>query len=323
MSLHDRGRGRSVPSLGEWAATGIGFVVALVGVMYVVAAPEPFEQWWIELAAAAAMPAVLMYGGYWLATNDFDPGEVYTVAQGWFVGVVALSVVAVWAVMSARTSEPVVVESLFHLVSVASAGAVLGLAFGLHTTRLTEQFPGVASASAADASGEETAAPMQDADEQSPSSPASTSSRQDAEARCASSPGSHARRDAAKQSSASPRSASPREDADATTSADDATDADAATDPTRIESLLDDRAVTDERRRSAVLALARRDDTFVDLTTLAAELESEWDARNRDTIDAELHHVHLPKLDEVGVIEYDAEATVAQLLDDEWTVTVR
>jgi len=293
MSLHDRTRGRSVPSLGEWAATGIGFVAALVGVMYVVAAPEPFEQWWIELAAAAAMPAVLMYGGYWLATNDFEPGEVYTVAQGWFVGVVALSVVAGWAVMSAQTSEPVVVESLFHLVSVASAGAVLGLAFGLHTTRLTEQIGGVTSASVVEGSGQETAAPMQDAD----------TGMRDADAAV--------------------READAREafeDADATPSVADPID---AADPTPIESLLDDRSITDERRRGVVRSIAERDDAAVSPTEIAADLESEWDARNRETIAAELHHVHLPKLDDAGVVEYDAEATAARLLDDESTTAAR
>jgi len=294
MSLHDNGgRRRSAPSLGEWAATGIGFVAALVGVMYVVAAPEPFERWWIELAAAAAMPAVLMYGGYWLATNDFDPGEVYTVAQGWFVGVVALSVVAGWAVMSARTSEPVVVESLFRLVSVASAGAVLGLAFGLHTTRLTEQLGGVTSASAVERSDEETGAPTQDADSGMRDA---DSGMRDADAREA------------------------FEDADATPSVADPID---VADPTPIESLLDDRSITDERRRSAVRALAERDDDTVAPADLAADLESEWNARNRETIAAELHHVHLPKLNEAGVVEYDAEATTARLLDDESTVAAR
>lgn len=287
MSLHDRTQGRSVPSLGEWAATGIGFVAALVGVMYVVAAPEPFEQWWIELAAAAAMPAVLMYGGYWLATNDFDPGEVYTVAQGWFVGVVALSVVAGWAVMSAQTSEPVVVESLFHLVSVASAGAVLGLAFGLHTTRLTEQIGGVTSASAVDDSGEESAASVQDAD----------SGMRDADA--------------------------VMQDADASANVVDPIDAVAPVDRTRIESLLDDRSITDERRRSVARSIAERDDAAVSPTELAVDFETEWNARSRETIAAELHHVHLPKLDEAGVIEYDAEATTARLLDDESTPAAR
>ena len=244
-------------SLGEWAATGIGFVVALVGVMYVVASPNPFEQWWIELAAAGAMPAVLMYGGYWLATNDFDQTEVYTVAQGWFVGVVALSVVAGWAVVSARPGERIVVESLFHLVSVASAGAVLGLAFGLHTTRLTEQFGASAAASGADTIGEDAAVTRQDAD--------------------------------------------------------------ATADQSPIESLLDDRSIADERRRCVVRALAERDAPAVGPADLAADLESEWDARNHEVIVAELHHVHLPKLDDAGVVEYDAAATTARLLDGRQT----
>ncbi len=296
MSLHDNGgRRRSAPSLGEWAATGIGFVAALVGVMYVVAVPEPFEQWWIELAAAAAMPAVLMYGGYWLATNDFDPGEVYTVAQGWFVGVVALSVVAGWAVMSAQTSEPVVVESLFHLVSVASAGAVLGLAFGLHTTRLTEQIGGVTSASAVEGSGEETAASVHDA-------------------------GSGMRDDdaALQDADAATQDADARgtfENADATPSVVDPIDAVAPVDRTRIESLLEDRSITDERRRGVARSIAEHDEATVTPTEIAADLESEWNVRNRETIAAELHHVHLPKLDEAGVVEYDAEATTARLRD--------
>ncbi len=272
MALHDRTGGPSVPSLGEWAATGIGFVVALVGVMYVVASPDPFEQWWIELAAAGAMPAVLMYGGYWLATNDFDQTEVYTVAQGWFVGVVALSVVAGWAVVAARPGERIVVESLFHLVSVASAGAVLGLAFGLHTTRLTEQFGASAAASDVDTTGDD----------------ATSSAR-----------------------------------AAATPSAAASADADATAERTGIESLLDDRSIADDRRRRVVRALAERDAVAVSPGDIAADLESEWAARNRAAIAAELHHVHLPKLDDAGVVEYDAEATTARLRDDDRAAVVK
>lgn len=296
MSLQDTGGHRnSVPSIGEWAATGIGFVAALVCVMYVVASPEPFEEWWIELAAAATMPAVLMYGGYWLATNDFDQGEVYTVAQGWFVGVVALSVVAGWAVMSARTSDPVVVESLFLLVSVASAGAVLGLAFGLHTTRLTEQFAGVTSASAVEESGEESAAPMRDAG----------AMQNGGETRNADAATEEA--DATRDAEATPRVVDPID----------------AADPTPVESLLDDRSITNERRRSAVVALVEHDEDPVTPSELAGALESKWNARNRETIAAELHHVHLPKLDEVGVVEYDAETTSARLSDDELATPAR
>jgi hypothetical protein len=120
-------------------ATGIGFFVALAGVTYAVATPEPFQFLWLELAAAGALPAALVYGGYWLASNEFDPGELYTVARGWFVGAVAVSVVGGVAILSARPGQQVVVESVFLLVSAASAGAVLGLAFGVHTTRLTSE----------------------------------------------------------------------------------------------------------------------------------------------------------------------------------------
>ncbi|WP_459193122.1 DUF7344 domain-containing protein [Halosimplex sp. J119] len=72
--------------------------------------------------------------------------------------------------------------------------------------------------------------------------------------------------------------------------------------------------LADERRRRALAALAERS-APIDLEPLAeavADRETDGTAPSADEIErvaVSLHHVHLPRAADLGVLEYDAEET--------------
>lgn len=74
--------------------------------------------------------------------------------------------------------------------------------------------------------------------------------------------------------------------------------------PASVDSLFD--ALSDRRRRSVVRCLMRRTDRAVDLETLDARLCRDASADPGD-FEVPLRHVHLPKLDDVGIVAYDED----------------
>jgi uncharacterized protein YqfB (UPF0267 family) len=62
----------------------------------------------------------------------------------------------------------------------------------------------------------------------------------------------------------------------------------------------------DPRRRSVLQELAALSTEEVSFETLADRV-AQRDAMDRDRIVHDLHHIHLPKLADLGVITYDAE----------------
>jgi hypothetical protein len=66
-------------------------------------------------------------------------------------------------------------------------------------------------------------------------------------------------------------------------------------------------------RREALYALSRHDEAVpvMDLVTEVAKTKSASPKR----VAATLHHAHLPKLADAGVVEYDAEARTVELSD--------
>ena len=80
---------------------------------------------------------------------------------------------------------------------------------------------------------------------------------------------------------------------------------------TGFDSLLE--TCTDERRRDVLCALAdgRRTMSLEDLAAAVAQGAGEATS----LVEAELHHVHLPRLEEVGLVEYDADGRTAELTE--------
>ena len=66
--------------------------------------------------------------------------------------------------------------------------------------------------------------------------------------------------------------------------------------------------LADRRRRHILQCLTDQPDgvaEFTDLVDAVVGHESETDAGDRETVRTSLYHVHLPKLAEAGVIDYD------------------
>lgn len=80
--------------------------------------------------------------------------------------------------------------------------------------------------------------------------------------------------------------------------------------------------LTEQRRRYVLYYVSEEETQIHTLDDLAAQLcswEREWDDRTdqaQDTHEAniriDLHHVHLPKLTDVGLIDYDARSYTAR-----------
>jgi DNA-binding transcriptional ArsR family regulator len=68
-----------------------------------------------------------------------------------------------------------------------------------------------------------------------------------------------------------------------------------------------------ERRRNAMYALRRRAEP-ISVAELADEVTPD-EATEPDAVAATLHHVHLPKLAEAGVVTYDIDAGTVELLN--------
>lgn len=71
------------------------------------------------------------------------------------------------------------------------------------------------------------------------------------------------------------------------------------------------RLLADERRRTALTVLAERS-SAVTLTALATALGARESGRideqdSHQMLEIRLHHVHLPLMDDVGVVDYDHE----------------
>ncbi|SER86295.1 hypothetical protein SAMN04489841_4734 [Natrinema salaciae] len=62
------------------------------------------------------------------------------------------------------------------------------------------------------------------------------------------------------------------------------------------------------RRRAVVSVLETTDDDWIGFDRLVAALSAETADVSAETWRIELHHVHLPMLEELGVIEYDGHA---------------
>lgn len=74
-----------------------------------------------------------------------------------------------------------------------------------------------------------------------------------------------------------------------------------------IEDLL--HILSNRRRRYVLSYLQRTDDTVVELSELVDWVmtrEAEFENDQHETVATTLHHIHLPKLAEVGLIDYDA-----------------
>ncbi|WP_336000022.1 DUF7344 domain-containing protein [Halorientalis halophila] len=70
--------------------------------------------------------------------------------------------------------------------------------------------------------------------------------------------------------------------------------------------------LSDSRRRRVCLYLRRSGVEVTELSDLIDALASEDDAVDRDRLAIDLHHRHLPKLDDAGIVDYDPRSHTAR-----------
>lgn len=75
--------------------------------------------------------------------------------------------------------------------------------------------------------------------------------------------------------------------------------------------------LSDRLRRDAVRYLIPRTGEWVDRERLADALSGRRTGRNRRSVDLQLHHVHLPRLEDGGVVDYDRDAGLVRYSGDE------
>jgi hypothetical protein len=82
--------------------------------------------------------------------------------------------------------------------------------------------------------------------------------------------------------------------------------------PGRLDGDLRNRLLADECRRTVLETVARlhrttHETTLGELASDIGRLEGHDDTDRKEALVIDLHHVHLPMMDEAGVIEYDPE----------------
>jgi len=125
------GRRDAIENAGAIAIGALGLLLGAVGIEFVLSDPEPLAWWSFEFGVAAALPAVLMYAGYWLARTDFDADELWSVTAWSFAGVVALTTVGGWLFVHQTAEGTHVTDPGYLLVTLATVGALGGLTCGV------------------------------------------------------------------------------------------------------------------------------------------------------------------------------------------------
>lgn len=130
-------------SAGAWAIVALVIVSAALALEHALTHPDPFAWWTIDLVAAAALPGVLMYAGYRLARTDFEPSELWAVTRWCFAGVVVLTLIGGWIILSQFQEGGALAEPLFMVLMLAVAGAIGGLAVGVRETSVAQSIDSV------------------------------------------------------------------------------------------------------------------------------------------------------------------------------------
>lgn len=81
-------------------------------------------------------------------------------------------------------------------------------------------------------------------------------------------------------------------------------------------------ALADARRRTIVRYLIESEDGVATRERLVKHLQAKGFEADRDQLLQELHHRHLPKLDDAGLIEHDSRSEKVRYLGDEIAETI-
>lgn len=120
-------------------------------------ASSPLEWVVVEYGLTFVLPAVLIYGAYWLAKSEFTTDELWR-TLGWTIGGVAvLAVVAGFVLLHRRVEGGAMVEPVFLVAVLSLLGGVVGFATAvaqLHVGTVPSPERGGASGSGRHRSGD-------------------------------------------------------------------------------------------------------------------------------------------------------------------------
>lgn len=110
-----------------WIVTVLGLGLGLLGLAYLLTHPEPLAIWILEGVLVVVSSAIIVYGGYWIATHPLDRADRWIVA-GWAIaGAVIADVFVAGYVLSEQFSGGLVTESAQLVLFGALGGSLVAL----------------------------------------------------------------------------------------------------------------------------------------------------------------------------------------------------
>ena len=118
-----------------WVVTVLGMSLGAIGLIHMVFYPEPLPVWVLEGVFVIASAAIIVYGGYWIASHALDRTDRW-IAAGWTVGGAAIAVAfSVGFILSEELSGGVITESGQLVIFAALGGSVVALLVVISTQR--------------------------------------------------------------------------------------------------------------------------------------------------------------------------------------------
>ncbi|USZ67069.1 hypothetical protein NGM10_10035 [Halorussus salilacus] len=114
---------------------------AVAGLRLMTDAYSPPVWMLVEYGLTLALPATLMYGAYWLATEDFTTEELWRTLWWTVGGIVSLTSIAGFVLLHKHFEGTAIVEPIFLVAVLSLIGGVGGFATAvaqLHTTRVVD-----------------------------------------------------------------------------------------------------------------------------------------------------------------------------------------
>lgn len=119
----------------SWVVTVVGVLLGTAGIAYVYTHPVPMSLWAIEFALVSAPAALIVYGGYWVATQPLSRSDRWSIVVWGLVGGSIVGAVFAGYIIVERLIGGTVVESRELLFLGVSSGTVVSLYASMLTER--------------------------------------------------------------------------------------------------------------------------------------------------------------------------------------------
>ncbi|WP_440771859.1 hypothetical protein [Natronorubrum sp. DTA28] len=119
----------------SWVVTVVGALFGIIGIAYVYTHPVSMSLWAVEFALVGAPAALIVYGGYWVATRPLTRSDRWSVAVWGLVGGSIVGAVIAGYIVVERLVGGTVVEPGELLLLGVSSGMVVSLYASIVTER--------------------------------------------------------------------------------------------------------------------------------------------------------------------------------------------